>query len=101
MLRKYRCDVSELRRDAASMGPQLYSCGNREDALTVRATSGLQWGRSADSCGKVVSRIEIDLDRIALMGPQHYAEDFKQGAMFEKAADTHAADGTLLKIPLC
>ena len=29
------------------------------------------------------------------------AEDFKQGAMFEKAADTHAADGTLLKIPLC
>ena len=31
----------------------------------------------------------------------HNAEDFKQGAMFEKAADTHAADGTLLKIPLC
>ena len=29
------------------------------------------------------------------------AEDFKQGAMFEKAEDTHAADGTLLKIPLC
>jgi hypothetical protein len=29
------------------------------------------------------------------------AEDFKQGAMFEKAADTRAADGTLLKIPLC
>jgi hypothetical protein len=29
------------------------------------------------------------------------AEDFKQGAMFEKAADTHAVDGTLLKIPLC
>ena len=31
----------------------------------------------------------------------HNAEDFKQGAMFEKAADTRAADGTLLKIPLC
>jgi hypothetical protein len=29
------------------------------------------------------------------------AEDFKQGAMFEKAADARAADGTLLKIPLC
>jgi hypothetical protein len=32
---------------------------------------------------------------------RHIAEDFKQGAMFEKAADTRAADGTLLKIPLC
>jgi len=31
----------------------------------------------------------------------HNAEDFKQGAVFEKAADTRAADGTLLKIPLC
>jgi hypothetical protein len=29
------------------------------------------------------------------------AEDFKQGAMFEKAADAHVVDGTLLKIPLC
>jgi hypothetical protein len=34
-------------------------------------------------------------------GATDIAEDFKQGAMFEKAADTHAADGTLLKIPLC
>jgi hypothetical protein len=36
-----------------------------------------------------------------LCGAPHNAEDFKQGAMFEKVADTHAADGTLLKIPLC
>jgi hypothetical protein len=32
---------------------------------------------------------------------RHNAEDFKQGAMFEKAADAHVVDGTLLKIPLC
>ncbi len=31
----------------------------------------------------------------------HYAEDFKQGAKLEKAADTRVVDGTLLKIPLC
>ena len=37
----------------------------------------------------------------ALCRVPDYAEDFKQGAMFEKAADTRAADGTLLKIPLC
>jgi hypothetical protein len=33
--------------------------------------------------------------------PSDIAEDFKQGAMFEKAANPHAVDGTLLKIPLC
>jgi hypothetical protein len=32
---------------------------------------------------------------------RHSAEDFKQGAMIEEAADAHAVDGTLLKIPLC
>ena len=31
----------------------------------------------------------------------HNAEDFKQGAIWEKAADLQVADGTLLKIPLC
>jgi hypothetical protein len=31
----------------------------------------------------------------------HNAEDFKQGAMYEKVADARVVDGTLLKIPLC
>jgi hypothetical protein len=32
---------------------------------------------------------------------RHNAEDFKQGAIYEKAADARVVDGTLLKIPLC
>jgi hypothetical protein len=54
------------------------------------------------SIGGVVSIVPKDIATyLKLCGRQHNAEDFKQGAMFEKAADTRAADGTLLKIPLC
>jgi hypothetical protein len=81
------CRLKSLAVIAAGIFPWPTFCGGRGDQAPKRKAF----------------RLPPEREQVAVRAGEatDNAEDFKQGAMFEKAADARAADGTLLKIPLC
>ena len=60
-----------LGRDAASMGPQLDSCGRTDGGQEVGAAAGASMGPQLDSCGRVALKAPGLYTRVlASMEPQ-------------------------------